>query len=232
MSVLKLPPSPHVLLLAGRNTVSRLVLHYLQDEGVRVDVIYEGEEVTEERIEAVKPDVGITCYWPRLLSVRSIAVPKYGWINFHPALLPQNRGWYPAVWEVMDDDQVAGVTLHVIDANADTGPVIAQSVFPVKETDTGGDVYERSQTAMVDLFIHTWPRLREGVELQKQDNHIATYHTKRETNEAGEIKLNVWYTGDYLLRAIKARTFGDMGYAWYRKNGKKYRVMLKVVENE
>ena len=69
---------------------------------------------------------------------------KNGCINFHPALLPTNRGWYPHVHNILDESP-AGVTLHLIDEGADTGPILVQKTIDVEPTDTIDNVKAKIQ---------------------------------------------------------------------------------------
>ena len=233
MKVLKFIERPRVVLFAGNNEISQEVWEYLiYHKEYIAQTFTEQDKITFDVIKSFNPDVIITCYWPYLLSPEIIKIPKYGCINFHPALLPRNRGWYPAVWEVLEaEEHMAGVTLHFIDKNADTGPILAQTSFSVKEIDTGGVVYNKSQQMMLDLFKEVWEQLYEdGIVLHNQDDSKATYHTKKETNALDEIVLEKVYKAKDLLNLIKAKTFGSKSYAYYWRNRKKYYVRIEVTE--
>ena len=56
-------------------------------------------------------------------------------VNFHPALLPINRGWFPHVHSLIDGSK-AGVTLHQIAEGADTGLIWVQEEEKIISTDT------------------------------------------------------------------------------------------------
>lgn len=217
----KVKKSPKILFMAGQNRVSDWVLDFLKEE----DVAVFRKKATLEDVRHVSPDLIITCYWPFLLSPEIINIPSCGCINFHPSLLPYNRGWYPSVWSILDGSP-AGVTLHLIDEGADTGPIIAQKEIVVSETDTGGSLYERSQKEIFALFTELWPKIFDGIELMKQGEGI--YHTKKEANEIDEIYLDKTYTGRELIQLLKAKTFGDRGYAYYIKDDIKYNVKITV----
>jgi methionyl-tRNA formyltransferase len=232
MALLKFIESkPRIVFFAGGNIVANKVLSFLTSRRENlIHVFNEKDEINAGIVTSYLPDVIITCYWPYLLKPEMINIPKYGCINFHPALLPKNRGWYPSVWEVLIGG-TAGVTLHLIDEGADTGPIIAQREFPIKETDTGGTVYEKSQSEIISLFEEIWIKLlNEGIELKNQDHSRATYHTKKETNSFDEIHLDREYVGKYILNLIRAKTFNDKGFAYYRKDGKKYRITINITE--
>jgi phosphoribosylglycinamide formyltransferase 1 len=64
-------------------------------------------------------------------------------INSHPALLPAFRGWH-AVREALDHGvKVTGTTIHVVTAEVDEGPILAQEAVPVLDDDTEASLHER-----------------------------------------------------------------------------------------
>ncbi|MGG1662632.1 phosphoribosylglycinamide formyltransferase [Brevibacillus sp. NRS-1366] len=57
-------------------------------------------------------------------------------INLHPSLLPAFPG-KDAIGQALDYGvKITGVTVHLVDAGLDTGPIIAQLPVAVQETDT------------------------------------------------------------------------------------------------
>ena len=235
MSKYRFIEKPKVLLLYSNMVGEQVKLHLLEMNerligDFKPDIL--DDEQLLKYVQINRPDLIITCYWPYLLSKDIFSIPRYGCINFHPSLLPRNRGWYPAVWSVLEGDKHdTGVTLHLVDEKADTGFILAQKRFRVKEEDTGGTVYGRSQLQMIELFKKTWKDLYNGgVDLVRQDNRKATYHKKKESNELDEIDINKKYKADDLLKLLRAKTFKDKSYTYYRKNGKKYFVSIKITE--
>jgi methionyl-tRNA formyltransferase len=65
----------------------------------------------------------------------ALDVPRLGSVNNHPALLPRHRGPYPFAWTFREDDKEFGSTWHRMDAEFDTGPILAQSSVPLEDTD-------------------------------------------------------------------------------------------------
>ena len=58
-------------------------------------------------------------------------------MNCHPALLPRHRGPIPLAWAFRDGDAQFGVTWHRMDAELDTGPILAQATVPMEDDDFG-----------------------------------------------------------------------------------------------
>ena len=65
------------------------------------------------------------------LPQEALDVPRLGSVNNHPALLPRHRGPYPLAWAFREGDSAFGSTWHRMDAEFDTGPILAQSSVPM-----------------------------------------------------------------------------------------------------
>jgi methionyl-tRNA formyltransferase len=69
------------------------------------------------------------------LPQEALDVPRLGSVNNHPALLPRHRGPYPFAWAFREGDEMFGSTWHRMDAELDTGPILAQSSVSIEDTD-------------------------------------------------------------------------------------------------
>ena len=56
-------------------------------------------------------------------------------VNIHPSLLPAFRGLHPQRRALAAGVKVSGCTVHLVRAEVDTGPIIAQAVVPVHDDD-------------------------------------------------------------------------------------------------
>jgi methionyl-tRNA formyltransferase len=109
----------------------------------------------------LEADYVVTVFWAHLLSDEVLSSAGRGTVNFHPALLPHNRGWFPHVHSIVDGSP-AGVTLHAMDTGADAGPIWAQRELAVEPWDTAFTLQKRLQAEIVELFRETWPRIVDG----------------------------------------------------------------------
>jgi len=55
--------------------------------------------------------------------------------NFHPSLLPSNKGRFPVFWAIYNGDK-QGVTCHIINEKIDSGDIIFQKEIHVEKRDT------------------------------------------------------------------------------------------------
>jgi phosphoribosylglycinamide formyltransferase 1 len=57
-------------------------------------------------------------------------------VNVHPSLLPDFPGAHPVEDQLAAGVEESGVTVHLVDAGVDTGPILAQERAPVLAGDT------------------------------------------------------------------------------------------------
>jgi len=73
-------------------------------------------------------------------------------INVHPSLLPAFPGAHPVTDTLAYGVKFTGVTVHFVDEGVDTGPIIAQSVVPVMDTDDAENLHNRIQVEEHKLY--------------------------------------------------------------------------------
>ena len=88
-------------------------------------------------------------------------------LNIHPALLPRHGGqglYGRRVHEAVraSGDKVTGATVHLVDSDYDTGPVIAQASAPVWPGDTVDDIEARVRALEPGLLVETLRRIATG----------------------------------------------------------------------
>lgn len=74
-------------------------------------------------------------FGPRLLA----AAPHV--LNLHSSLLPRHRGLAGLFWTLLEEDDMAGVSLHQLTERLDGGAVLAQAGFPYGPRDSLHDMY-------------------------------------------------------------------------------------------
>ncbi len=73
-------------------------------------------------------------------------------INVHPTLLPAFPGAHPVADTLAYGVKIAGVTVHFVDEDVDSGPIIAQSAVPVLDTDDEESLHNRIQVEEHKLY--------------------------------------------------------------------------------
>jgi methionyl-tRNA formyltransferase len=77
------------------------------------------------------PDVVFVMTYAWRIPVDLLAVPRYGFLNFHFGLLPEMRGADPVFESIRQQQTKAGLTVHLMDAGFDTGPLVVREEIPL-----------------------------------------------------------------------------------------------------
>lgn len=83
-------------------------------------------------------------------------------LNTHPALLPAFPGWHAVGQALAAGVEVTGCTVHVVTAEMDAGPIVAQEPVAVLADDTEETLHERIKEVERRLFPETIRRVLEG----------------------------------------------------------------------
>ena len=122
------------------------------------------------KIKSLNFDVVYSCGYPFKILGDLISRVKYA-INFHSSLLPKHRGRY-VHWAILDGDEEAGITAHLMDDKYDTGPVIGQMNHPVSIFETESLLRKDAELERLLDQVNRGNELRAVV----QDEENATEH--------------------------------------------------------
>ena len=115
-------------------------------------------------LASVEPDLVVCMGFPWKVPPDALAVPRLGWLNGHPSLLPRHRGPIPVAWAIRNGDVEVGVTFHRMDAGLDTGPTLAQSSLPLDELVEPNTFYEGMGQVVMRTLATALERLEAGDE--------------------------------------------------------------------
>ncbi len=133
--------------------------------------------------------------------------------NIHGSLLPKYRGRTPHVWAIINNENEAGITAHVIDENCDSGEIITQIKIPINENDTGNDLLNKYKSEYYDIVKNVFDKAKSGqLKLNKQDDNLATYFGKRNPDD-GEINWN--WQRERIQNWVRAQSFPYPGAFTY-----------------
>jgi len=80
-------------------------------------------------------DVIVSAGYMRLLGSPVVERWRDRWLNVHPALLPSFPGTHAVADALAAGVKVTGVTVHLVDAGVDTGPVVLQEAIAIRPDD-------------------------------------------------------------------------------------------------
>ena len=160
-------------------------------------------------IELKNIDIALVYAFGEVIPKNILSLPKYGFWNIHPSLLPKYRGPSPIAIPLINGDETTGVTIIKMDEEIDHGPIIAQQSLTIEKTDKRPDLEKKLTNLGFEMFkkivgertkfFATWDiPLGEGSHGDKkirsepfiaQNHKLATY-TKKLTKQDGFVEIS------------------------------------------
>jgi len=126
--------------------------------------------------------------------------------NIHFSLLPEYKGMYTSILPILHGKNYSGVTLHKIDRGIDTGDIIDQKKFDIKDF-TCQDLYFKYLEEGTLLVRNNFNRLlNEKILGTKQVFEKSTYFSKNSFNFEN-IEINPNQTGFQICNFVRSLYF-------------------------
>lgn len=131
------------------------------------------------KIKKEDPDLCIVANFGQILGPGLLDIPKYGFINFHPSILPDYRGPYPLGDILLNQETFSGATWHRVTKVVDGGDILAQETFQVLPAYTLKDLEDRSVASGIKMLKPLLVNIERGNALGRPQDHTkATYGSK------------------------------------------------------
>ncbi|MCE9541270.1 methionyl-tRNA formyltransferase [Candidatus Kaiserbacteria bacterium] len=168
-------------------------------------------------------DVAIVVDYGKILPKHILDIPKNGFLNMHPSLLPRLRGPSPMRSAILNDERDTGVSIMRVDEEMDHGPVVAQKKVIVPEWPPRNSELENLLVPEGGaLLARILPEYVAGeLHAHEQNHDVATYSTKF-TKSDGLLDLS----DDPYKNLLKIRAFEKWPgtHAFFTRAGKSIRV--------
>jgi methionyl-tRNA formyltransferase len=159
-----LKPSPP----PAKRVAVRLGLPVLQPASLKTAAV-------ASELADLKPEAIVVAAYGQILPPPVLAIPEFGTINVHPSLLPRYRGASPVAAAILAGDGFCGVSIMLLDAGLDTGPVLARAQIPIAPGDTTGSLKDRLSLLGARLLAEVLANWPGDLKPRPQDEAGATY---------------------------------------------------------
>jgi methionyl-tRNA formyltransferase len=131
------------------------------------------------QVAKCKVDLGVVANFGQMIDGRLLSIPRYGFINCHPSLLPKYRGPSPLGHILLNEEKVSGVTWHRVSTRIDQGGILAQAQFEIDQRDTEADLDQKTTALAIRLLQPLLADIAaERAHVAPQDESQATYYPK------------------------------------------------------
>lgn len=174
-----------------------------------------------EALAAYNADLYIVAAFGQILPQAVLDQPRYGTLNIHASLLPRYRGVSPISEAILQGDTETGVTIMLLDAGIDTGPMLLKRTVPLTGEETTGSLTQTLAQVGAQALIDVLPLWISGQITPMPQEETQATHTHMLRKEDGEIS---WQRpAAVLARTVRAYTPWPAAYTHWR--GK----LLKIV---
>ncbi len=181
-----------------------------------------------DELREFKPDLILTASYGQILPQVLLDIPRFGCLNVHPSLLPLYRGAAPVQASIIAGDKITGVTVMIMEAGLDSGPILAQREYPVTEDITAGELLLDLACVGAEIVLEILPQYLEGeIEARKQDDAQATY-AGRLDRETGKIDWSK--SAREVHNLVRGTQPWPGAYTYYE--GKRLKIMASVVADD
>jgi methionyl-tRNA formyltransferase len=171
-------------------------------------------------LAAWRPDLLVVVAYGLILPPAVLTLPRLGCLNIHASLLPRWRGAAPIQRAILAGDATTGVTIMLMDAGLDTGPMLIKKEVPITRTDTGGSLHDRLAAVGASALLEALEGHAAGkLQPVPQPSEGVTYAAKIDKSEA----LIDW-SRDALALERQVRAFNPWPVAETRLNGEQLRI--------
>ena len=122
------------------------------------------------------PGLCIVAAYGKIIPEKYLQIPKHGFLNIHPSLLPKYRGPSPVQAAIINGDVETGVSIMLLDKQMDHGPVLKNSKYQVSDskffTEINNEIWEIGAALLIRV-LPDW--IAEYIKPTPQDESQATY---------------------------------------------------------
>lgn len=166
----------------------------------------------EPLLRAYEPDLMLCWGFPWKIPRAALDVARLGSVNMHPALLPRHRGPIPLAWALREGDEAWGLSWHRMDAELDTGNLLAQGTVPIEDGDVSIDQFgPRLSAGALELLPRALERVAAGDPGDLQPTEGASWAGHFEDDDY--VRIDWLNTARFIHNQVRAwhLTFGLSG---------------------
>lgn len=206
-----------------RNEIYHMLLEKCYTLNLPMHVIEKmNDENTIRSLEKWNPDLIIVSGWYHLIGNYILNLPRKGVIGLHPSLLPKYRGGAPLVWQIINGEKYAGITLFYMDDGVDSGDIIGQKKVDIEYTDTIKSLYCKVGEKGIELLREYLPQIEKECSPRKKQTDLNDQDIWPQRNPAdGEINWRL--TSRQIYDFIRAQTKPYPG-AFTHYEGERYSI--------
>jgi methionyl-tRNA formyltransferase len=172
-------------------------------------------------LAAYKADLYVVAAFGQILPRAVLDQPRHGTLNIHASLLPRYRGPDPVTEAILQGDEQTGVSIMLLDAGIDTGPILMRQSVPISIDETLGSLTIKLAELGAQALREALPLWIAGKLSPEPQDDVHATHTHMRQKEDG--KINWGKPAAALARQVRAFMPWPGSYTFWRRK------MLKII---
>jgi methionyl-tRNA formyltransferase len=180
-------------------------------------------------------DLFIVVAYGNMMPSWLIELPKYKTLNVHPSLLPKLRGASPIRTAILEQHTETGVTIMLMDAMMDHGPILAQTVIQLKDNVRGATLDQTLAELGGTLLAETIPKWISGEVTPLEQKHEMATFSKKLTKDMGNIEIDPFdlpQGREAQAICAKINAFDGNPGTFFFCNDKRVKILEAHIEND
>ncbi len=187
------------------------------------------------QLTALQPDFFVVAAYAKIIPQSLLDIPRLGTIGVHPSLLPAYRGSSPIQSALLNGETVSGVSLYLLQAGMDDGPVFVRQELAIDPYDTDATLAPKLWQLGGDMLVKLLPEFLTGTAQPVPQDHASATFTKKFTTEdafISKLELDSAIAGGASASPVynRIRAFTPQPGAWTIKNGKRIKLLAARLE--
>lgn len=175
LAVISDQPDAYGLQRAENHDITSVVINHKNYPGRD-----EFEQALLEEVTRLKPDYIVLAGFMRILGSDFVQAFEHKILNIHPSILPDYKGLNTHRRVLEHGEKEHGVSIHLVTAELDDGPIILQGRYPVAEGDEVEDLQRKGHELEHQMFPALLQWISEGTLRINGDNIVFQNKTIRQ----------------------------------------------------
>lgn len=176
------------------------------------------------QLKEIQAELFVVVAYGSIIPQEILDLPKSGTINVHPSALPKYRGASPIQSALLAGEKKIGITIMLIDAKMDHGPILSQKEIELTGEETNDYLHGKVADVSVDLLSQTIKDYLSGkIKSEEQNHSLATFC---KTIDKAQAQID-WSNGAQEVKQ-KVNAFYPWPGTWTTWNGKRIKLFPPV----
>lgn len=185
-------------------------------------------EAEKSFLEKIQPDIGIVVSYGMLIPDHILSIPKYGFLNVHPSLLPRWRGAAPIQRSLINGDKITGISIIKLDTGLDTGDICSSLEVAIDPKDDFQSLSSKLSNIGTKMILDSIDDIiNKNISYRVQSEENISYAEKIDKSDT---KISFENSATDIINLIRGLSPNPGAWFTYNDGGNSFRVKILSAE--